>query len=264
MNPSAYRFSVVSRLMFGLASLALFMETPAALAARKGVGPSARQIIARMERAYAGCKSYQDTGLVKILSVATSPEERNYTSERPFKTAFVRSGRFRFEFSDKGEWSRNPRRYIVWRSGESVQTWWDLAEKLETKESLDLALAGATGISGGSAHLIPSMLIPKEVSGRKLSEFTRAWREKDGTLDASACFRVTLIQDQWWQLLWIDKKSYLVRRIDERRNFSTFYSLQTTTYSPIINEPVTDLMLEFNPPVKSEPAPNNQAARADR
>ena len=51
--------------------------------------------------------------------------------------------------------------------------------------------------------------------------------------------------------LWIDKKSYLVRRIDEQAKFNNFRTDQTTTYDPTIDGKITDKMLEFDPPVQN-------------
>lgn len=48
--------------------------------------------------------------------------------------------------------------------------------------------------------------------------------------------------------LWIDKKSYLVRRIDEQATFDTFRTQMTTTYEPVIDGEIADKLLEFDPP----------------
>jgi hypothetical protein len=49
----------------------------------------------------------------------------NETKEKPFKTAFVRPDRFRFEYKDS---CRTPERsgHIVWCKGKEVQTWRDV------------------------------------------------------------------------------------------------------------------------------------------
>ena len=53
--------------------------------------------------------------------------------------------------------------------------------------------------------------------------------------------------------LWIDKQSYLVRRIDERIKLDRIKLdgiriERTTTYDPTIDDKITDEMLEFDPP----------------
>ena len=44
----------------------------------------------------------------------------------------------------------------------------DVKPGVRDHESLDFALIGATGVSVGSAHTIPRLLMPDTVNGRKL------------------------------------------------------------------------------------------------
>ena len=69
--------------------------------------------------------------------------------ERPFATAFVRPGRFRFQFTDTGLGDRSSR-YIVWADGNEVLSWWDAKPGVRHPGALQDALAPAAGISGGS------------------------------------------------------------------------------------------------------------------
>src|SRR5262249_45207002 len=72
----------------------------------------AQDVLDRMAKAYAGCKSYRDTGVVKTVFVEATG---NRTVEKPFRTAFVRPDRFRFEYTEKRGGRED--RYIVWRKG---------------------------------------------------------------------------------------------------------------------------------------------------
>src|SRR5438477_379323 len=78
----------------------------------------AQDVLDRMAKTYAGCKSYHDSGVVKTVFVQANG---NRTVEKPFTTAFVRPDRFRFEYKEK-EGGGPERRYIVWRQGKEVQT----------------------------------------------------------------------------------------------------------------------------------------------
>ena len=78
---------------------------------------------------------------------------------------------------------------------------------------------------------------------------TEAKLAEDGESDKVDCFRVEGKLGSNPITLWIDKKSYLLRRIDEQAQFDNFRTEQTTTYDPIINEQITDKMLKFDPPV---------------
>jgi outer membrane lipoprotein-sorting protein len=115
----------------------------------------AQDVLDRMAKAYAGCKSYRDSGVVKTVFIEATG---NRDVEKPFTTAFVRPDRFRFEY--KEEAGGQERRYIVWRKGKEVQTWWDVKPGVEKPESLNLALAGATGVSGSSEPVREVLLSP--------------------------------------------------------------------------------------------------------
>ena len=61
---------------------------------------TAQDMLDRMATAYAGCKSYIDSGVVE--TVFDVPDGKQQTEVKPFTTAFVRPDQFRFEFTMKG------------------------------------------------------------------------------------------------------------------------------------------------------------------
>lgn len=203
---------------------------------------TAGDVLRRTARAYDRCKSYRDTGVVKTVSVEATG---NRTTERPFRTAFVRPDRFRFEFTD--EQSGPESRYIVWQDGKRVETWSYLKPGVEQSESLRLPLAGAAGISGRSSLTVPALLFPEGVFGSRPTDLTEAHRIEDGNLGVTRCFR---IEGKYGspQTLWIDKETFLLRRIDSPMTLPNFRIEDTTTYEPVINEEVSDTALEFDHP----------------
>jgi outer membrane lipoprotein-sorting protein len=213
---------------------------------------SATQILGRMAEVYAGCKTYRDAGLVKEVFFAASGDR---TVEKPFKTAFIRPDRFRFEYRENN-WGDREDIYIVWRQGKSVKTWWDIKPGVKKEKSLSYALAGPTGVSSGSAHTIPALLMPDEIGGSRLNELEDPKRIEDGKFDHVDCFRIEAsyevnakgIKADTSEILWIDRSTFLVRRIDEKTKFDTFRLERTTTYDPVLDGEITDQMLEFNPP----------------
>jgi outer membrane lipoprotein-sorting protein len=209
----------------------------------KADNPSAKQIVDRMAKAYADCKTYRDSGGVKTLFVQDSG---NRTVTKPFTTAFVRPDRFRFEYKETiGD---QQMRYIISSNEKEVQTWWDVKPGIEKPESLNLALGAAVGVSSFSSNNIPALLLPDKVNPRRLLMLTEPKRAEDAKLDKVECFRVEGTFGGNPITLWIDKKSYLVRRIDEQAKFDNFRTEQTTTYDPTIDEQITDKMLKFDPP----------------
>ena len=205
-------------------------------------------MLERMAKAYAGCKSYHDSGVVKTLFVQAAG---NRTVEKPFSTAFVRPDRFRFEYKERrGEGEDEVDRYIVWRKGDEVRTWWDIKPGVQKPQSLGLALAGATGVSGGSAHTVPAMLLLNEIGGRLLTDMIEAKRIEDARLDKVDCFHLEGKYAGSPMTLWIDQKSFLVRRIDAQKTFDKFRTEETTTYHPAIDRKIPDKKLEFDPPLQ--------------
>ena len=205
-----------------------------------------KQILDNMVHVYAGCKSYTDSGSVK--AVFTSPSG-NFTIERNFTTAFVRPDRFRFECREKNSSSRDSR-YIVWLKGKEVQMWRDTPPAgVRKMDSLTTALAQTSGPSGGSASSIPALLFPDRVGGFRLSNLSELKRIEDTAFDGSICFRLFgRFSTESAMTLWIDNRTFLLRRIDSQRKSAQFNREQTTTYDPVLDSQVNDYLLEFSAP----------------
>lgn len=230
---------------------------------------TARQILDRVDAAYASCKTYRDTGVVRTVYFTESIGK--HVTEEHFATAFVRPERFRFQYFERKE---RPKRtgpilfarkesvledsppYIVWRDGKDIRTWWHLHAGIEAERDLSFALAGATGVSGGSAHTVPSLLMPTEISGRKLTALPNAVRVEDSLLGQTSCYRIdgTIALDrnenpkEQPTQIWIDRKTFLILRIDEQSQFDDFRTEETTTYEPAFDGEIPEELLAFGAP----------------
>jgi len=248
MNPTLSDF----KRAFFFAIVALFSSNGVA-GALKPEPLTAAQILTSMADTYKSCKSYSDSGIVKITY---KKADGNKTEENPFTTAFIRPDRFRFEFRDQFEFKAlnvqvisRENHYIVWRQGKEVQAWWDIDRSPNKKpESLGVAIGGATGVSHGSAHIIPALLLPEEVHGRRLTDVTDAIHAEDARLGMYECFCIKGKLANFPITIWVEKGTFLIRRIDTQKTFENVSTDETTTYDPVINGEVTDKMLEFNPP----------------
>jgi hypothetical protein len=237
---------------------------------------SPEQILAALLEVYAECNTYRDCGQV-ITRFSHADGSPGYTEVLLFTTAFIRPDRFRFEFRDQEdeEWER----YIVWANGTAIRTWWHLNDGVEEEESLSMALAGATGVSGGSAYRVPALLMPAEIGGGSLADLNRLARLTslgDEPLDGVTCYRlqgrfpprvVDPAMEEWAReeslrvtgqvpersvdgptTLWIDRGTFLLRRIEESTQFETFRTESVTTYQPAVDIPISDEELRFDPP----------------
>ena len=207
----------------------------------------AQDVLDRMAAAYAGCKSYIDSGVVE--TVFDVPDGKQQTEVRPFTTAFVRPDQFRYEFTMKG--GGPARHFVVWRRDKDLQIWWDFnlsdEQRKAYRKSLSSALAGAAPLSDGSANTIPALLLPKEVEGRRLTDLKEAKRIEDDKIDKVECFRIQGKYADTPMTLWIDQKTFLVRRIVTRTQVN-FRLEVTTNYTPAIDVKIEEKKLEFGHP----------------
>jgi hypothetical protein len=220
----------------------------------------ARQILERTARVYAECKTYRDSGVVKTLFLQDS---RNRTVVKPFTTAFVRPDRFRFEFRDRrGEEEFD--RYLVWSEKQDVRTWWDVRPGVEEPSSVERALAAARGVSGASSYTIPDLLLDLTTGFPRVTALPNAERKVDEDLDGSLCFTIhggTLDEPM---TLWIEQKTFLLRRLDEQNTFDDFRTEETTTYEPVLDGEIPESLLVFDPPVAEQASGGLQGRRLHR
>jgi len=212
---------------------------------------SAAQILDAMVQTYERCKSYSDSGVTK--TVFTSQNQPTFTREVSFTTAFVRPDRFRSEYQSKLDiGDTHPvevaHRYIVWRQGAEVRSWWDIDPGVHSEPSLGRALARATGASGIAAHTVPVLLMAEEVGGSSLKDLREPTRLEDAKIGEVLCFRIHGKYAGEPVTLWIDPATFLMRRIDSGHNFDDFCTEESTTYEAMVNNRISDEKLAFAPP----------------
>jgi hypothetical protein len=183
---------------------------------------SAADILERAHEAYATCTSYRDTGDVVTSFIHEQPRQRRTTS-KPFLTRFARPDRFRFEFKERDIGpEENWKRYLIVAAGDVVRRWWSIRPDREPPASLSMALAGATGVSGGSAYTIPHLLMPDLGSKSLLSVEVVAESRHDGeeSVDGRSCHRILCRYSRGSDnTLWIDAETFLLRRIFTMHDF---------------------------------------------
>ena len=244
---------------------ALFVMTPATVALAqesKALGDDAtlapETILLKMARVYRTCRSYRDSGEVRTTLLTDGGRAG---SDRPFHTAFVRPDRFRFQFTDPGLGERSSA-YIVWTDGTEVRSWWDAKPGVRNAGTLQAALGVAAGISGGSSTRVPGLLLPSSIGEGPL--VIAAERIQDGTDRGVSCFRVrgksqktpytlsmgvqTLTVQDESITLWIDRATFLLRKVEDRKTFATYNSESITTYKPEIDVEIPPEQCAFNAP----------------
>lgn len=218
--------------------------------------PSSSEIQSKAADVYQHLDSYQDEG---VSERSISGRDVSDLRELHFTTAFTRSGNFRFEFWEPDKY-RSEIRYVVWKKGSDVKSWWTVNPKMESGQDIGLAISGATGVSGGTAYTIPSVLM-KESAWKEgtWTSLPSSYRVKDGVDRGTYCFRIQFLTStkgdtyknikspatKGMKTYWISKDKFLLMKIDSETNFGTFLSKASIHYSPKINAPIPDAAFEF-------------------
>jgi hypothetical protein len=203
---------------------------------------TAEQIIQRMAAQYASAKTYQDVGIIQDIKSGGQIEAVN-----SFKTYFVRPNKFRFEwesYSFRGDREWN----IVWGSGANVfkDYWWGEVEK---EENLSMAIAGATGVSRGAAHTIPTLLM-KEVGGFRFTDLARISLLHEEKFENVACFVVRGYHPFGFPIdLWISKTDFLLRKSREKREDGRFE--EEIRRNVKVNGPIPVSTFQYSPSKKT-------------
>jgi hypothetical protein len=163
---------------------------------------------------YAAMTAYSDAGVVTRSSNESGSAFRTH-----FSTLFKRPSFFRFDFSRPHPYS--PLSHIVTRhaigfdgsAAYSVTKRHEQSTEVRAKTSLDQAVAGATGISSGSAHTIGRLLIA-EVTGVSILDLADAQLNDDVALNGVVCYSVAARHPKGgMRELWIEKPTLLIRRV---------------------------------------------------
>ncbi len=215
----------------------------------------ATEVMARAATTYEACTTYRDSG---VMTRTFRAEEGTQEESQTFTTAFERPYRFRFECREAEN------RYIIYADAATVRAWWGIQDGIQPMASIDDAIARAVGPSNGASHTIPRLLMPEQVRGRSLAELSNLERLPDALLEDIPCYRITgADRNGAPYTVWIDRVTYLVRRIDEEHEFPDFSTTDSTVYYPELNPELTDTEFHLKAPV-SETARKELTARSSQ
>jgi hypothetical protein len=234
--------------------------------------PTDKQILERVYQTYRTARTYQDSGTVTTHFLVKTPDHeedsifkkmiengfgklpqyKGHTSFLRFQTAYVRAtGQFRFNYWNGQTVYKDPNLpmskttkhcYTIVCDGKITRTWWEVRPKNkgEVSESLTFALAAATGISSTSSRKIPGLLLAEPIGAGWEIQDVKDWqRISDGKQAGRDCYRFkgtgyTKIR----AILYIDKATWLVLRIDEASTIPDANVYSVMQYKPILNQTV--------------------------
>ena len=174
------------------------------------MGETADYILSQLSKAYQSVDSYSDTGLME--TIWQPGEEDESTTQLSFSTHFKRPNLFRFEWCRFSRHSDLPNQVsVIWCDGKQAYSKYSFDDK-PRKEKLNLVVAGATGVSSGTAHQILSLLID-EVGGRKISGWSDVVIAGTEEIDGEDCYRLQRkVRDT---NVWVSKLRSVILRIEE-------------------------------------------------
>lgn len=207
--------------------------------------PDPKAIIARMAQKYGTLSSYEDIGLV----VNTTDRDTGGSIEKkPFKIFFTRPNLFRFEWIDYFPWKEG-RLYMIWSNGKGAFSY-SQPDDYEQEESLEMAIAGATGISRGAAYTIPTMLT-NQTSGFTFSDLDKLTLVNEEIFEGELCYHLQgFNRSKELHDLWIGKKDYLLRKSrDESKHEAETWISEEIHRNIKVNQPISGNVFDYKPPI---------------
>ena len=179
----------------------------------------AASVLSTVADRYRSLPAYSDTGTVS--SAVASVE---------FETAFKRGTYLHFAYSDilPGR-TRQVMARVTWDQGHL--DFWTLVNA-PPPPTLRLAIAALTGISSGSAHTIPALLLPEEVGGWIPTDLKAPEFAETEVISGIECLHVRGRHPRFpdkLSSLYVDPSTWLVRRRTHDDGN------QVATYTPVVN-----------------------------
>jgi cytochrome c biogenesis protein CcmG, thiol:disulfide interchange protein DsbE len=188
-----------------------------------------------MATAYRGFTSYADHGALKARF--STGVVRTLT----FDTAFKRPNGFRFEYDEDADRAKP---FVIWTDGGHARSMWYLKPGVVTDDtSVRNPVGTAAGVSSGASVLIPQLLAPEVLGVSPLGGLEALTLAGVEPIDGHPSFHVHGSVRTWAVDLWIDRDSYLVRRVTEHVHLDLArgpFDVETTVgYTPRANPTLT-------------------------
>lgn len=202
-----------------------------------------RRMIEETAAVYKSCKSYQDEGEVVRIDDMKSGRR---TTQKSFKTAFIRPDRFRFEHR---ELDTSLRRSIIFSNGTDVRTWWSHQPGEMKQDNRKTAIALTLWGAGANVFNMAALLVPDELDGMNFKRLENI-RFSDQESSRGVLYNIIDANDGplTSMRIWINADTKLVCKVLEKNTFPRWPTEQTTTYKPKINVDIPAEDLEFNAP----------------
>jgi len=175
--------------------------------------PAAVAFMKQTVATYLALQTYQDRGR-SSQTLKFYPEDGDAAIVVvEFSTSFKRPRRFKFEWTTSRDFGDglDVDKNAIWSDGAKVWSWSSNELNPEREDNLNMAVAGATGISQGMAHEI-FRLLSDEVTGFRFDQLKRLKLLGSEKVGGVECTIVHGFQYDNDVKLWIGKEDHLIRK----------------------------------------------------
>jgi hypothetical protein len=200
----------------------------------------AMDILEKLGKTYAGAAAYRDVGRVIF-------PRRGEATIGQFRTAFLRSRGFRFEYREvpARRSLRDPSASRCFSLRVDRGKLVDVDGVERSRESLSLAVAQMTGITFGAAHCALRMLLPDEIGGRSLSEASSASFVRGYSIDGKPWSAIALAGGEAGEIL-VDHH-FALRRVGHKSSAKPTAQIDPSKF---------DCVLTYEPELFDEEPPD--------
>lgn len=169
-------------------------------------------IIENTEYAYSNTARYLDSG--KVVSTFKNAGIRPTSTAIYFKTAYLNTGPFNFEYYKLGQSNSI---YIINRDkNKIVKSWWGINDKTRTYASIEEALNTARGVSTLASTMIPKFLFAKSgILGLNIfNEMRDRILLQEEIINNVLCYKLSGSYKTGTAVIWIGQKDFLIHKVD--------------------------------------------------
>lgn len=243
-----------------LASVIVVLSSGLPIIVQAQTKPDATNIINNMFKVYSRLDSYQDEGIL----ITTNDEPTGGTIEKmPFNTFFKRPNLFRFEWTEFLI-TKLGRKHVIWFNGNEAFTYWE-PDRYEKEESLQLAVAGATGVSYGTVNTVSDLLSPDEFGSSTLKRLMKVSLSGEETFEGVRCYRINALENGEPVELWVGKNDFLLRKLRRETKLGDTVSIKEEIRRKLqINQAIPEVVFNYKPPISLTPQKDTITADIDK
>ena len=172
-----------------------------------GAEPAADELLKKVAQKYQTMKTYRADGTIRMDADSAG---RKLQIETSFTMLLKKPNLYLISWKQTGI---VPQSGTVWSDGTQPYLYMAATNAYGKMESDEMALAGATGISGGAAFTIPSMFLPVFTKPAELSRLKDPQIKESEAVEGDDCYVIAGSSPlSAKETFWISKESHLIRK----------------------------------------------------